>query len=50
MESLGEVQTLAKAITARDADEAARLCADHVRNAARTGMDELATEDPARLA
>jgi DNA-binding GntR family transcriptional regulator len=50
MESLGEVQTLVKAISARDADEAARLCAEHVRNAARTGMGELAHDDPRLLA
>jgi DNA-binding GntR family transcriptional regulator len=49
MESLAEVQTLAKAIAARDASEAARLCAEHVRNAARTGMDQLANDDPALL-
>lgn len=49
MESLGEVQTLVKAISVRDADEAARLCAEHVRNAARTGMAELAHDDPAVL-
>ena len=30
----------------RDADEAARLCAVHVRNAGRTGMGELAREEP----
>ena len=33
----------------RDAGEAARLCAEHVRNAARTGMDQLANDDPALL-
>jgi DNA-binding GntR family transcriptional regulator len=49
MESLAEVQTLVKAIAARDVEEAARLCAEHVRNAARTGMSELAHDDPAIL-
>lgn len=47
---LTEVQTLVQAINARDADEAERLCAEHVRNAARTGMDQLATEGEARPA
>jgi DNA-binding GntR family transcriptional regulator len=41
---------LAKAINARDADEAARLCAEHVRNAGRTGMAELKRQDSALLA
>jgi DNA-binding GntR family transcriptional regulator len=45
LEMISELQTLAKAISARDADEAARLCAEHVRNAARTGMVELAHDD-----
>lgn len=50
MEMISELQTLAKAITARDGDEAARLCAEHVRNAARTGLDELAHDDLAARA
>jgi DNA-binding GntR family transcriptional regulator len=49
-EMLRELHTLAKAINARDADEAARLCAEHVRNAGRTGMAELKRQDPALLA
>lgn len=47
MQMLTELLTLAKAINARDADKAARLCAEHVRNAARAGMDQLAQEDHA---
>ena len=50
MEMIHELQTLAQAIAARDADEAARLCAEHVRNAGRTGMDQLAHEERAVLA
>ena len=49
-EMLRELRTLAKAINARDADEAARLCAEHVRNAGRTGMAELEREGSAVLA
>jgi DNA-binding GntR family transcriptional regulator len=45
-EMLRELQTLVRAVSARDADEAARLCAEHVRNAGRTGMGELAREEP----
>jgi DNA-binding GntR family transcriptional regulator len=45
-EVLGELQALVRAISARDPDEAARLCADHVRNAGRTGLGELAREEP----
>lgn len=45
-EMLGELQALVRAISARDADEAARLCAVHVRNAGRAGMGELARTDP----
>ena len=48
-EMIAELQTLAKAIAARHADEAARLCAEHVRNAARTGLSELAQDDLAPL-
>lgn len=44
---LAELAALVDAIGTRDADEAARLCAEHVRNAGRTGMDELAREEPA---
>jgi DNA-binding GntR family transcriptional regulator len=44
---LSELTTLVEAIRARNADEAARLCAAHVRNAGRTGMAELAREEPA---
>ena len=50
LEMLRELRTLAKAINARDADEAARLCAEHVRNAGRTGMAELHRQDSALLA
>jgi DNA-binding GntR family transcriptional regulator len=50
LEMLRELRTLAKAINARDADEAARLCAEHVRNAGRTGMAELQRQDSALLA
>ncbi len=50
LEMLRELRTLAKAIGARDADEAARLCAEHVRNAGRTGMAELGREGSAVLA
>ena len=50
LEMLRELRTLAKAISARDADEAARLCAEHVRNAGRTGMAELEREGAAVLA
>ena len=50
LEMLRELRTLAKAINARDADEAARLCAEHVRNAGRTGMAELEREGSAVLA
>jgi DNA-binding GntR family transcriptional regulator len=50
LEMLRELRTLAKAINARDADEAARLCAEHVRNAGRTGMAELDREGSAVLA
>jgi DNA-binding GntR family transcriptional regulator len=50
LEMLGELRALAGAIAARDADEAARLCAEHVRSAGRTGLAELAREDPAVLA
>lgn len=42
---LAELASLVAAVTARDAAEAGRLCADHVRNAARTGLGELAHED-----
>jgi DNA-binding GntR family transcriptional regulator len=45
-EMLAELTALVGAIGARDADEAARLCAEHVRNAGRTGMAELAREEP----
>lgn len=45
-EVLAELQALVQAISARDPDEAARLCADHVRNAGRTGLGELAREEP----
>ncbi|MGH3165875.1 MAG: GntR family transcriptional regulator [Trebonia sp.] len=45
-EMLAELTALAGAIAARDADEAARLCAEHVRNAGRTGLVELARGDP----
>ena len=48
-EMIAELQTLAKAIAARHADEAARLCAEHVRNAARTALSELAQDDLAPL-
>ncbi|HEX6447975.1 MAG TPA: GntR family transcriptional regulator [Trebonia sp.] len=44
-EMLSELQALVRAISARDADEAARLCAVHVRNAGRVGLDELAREE-----
>jgi len=44
-EMLSELQALVRAISARDADEAARLCAVHVRNAGRVGLDELAGEE-----
>lgn len=50
LEMLRELHTLAKAINARDADEAARLCAEHVRNAGRTSMAELEREGTAVLA
>ena len=50
LEMLRELRTLAKAISARDADEAARLCAEHVRNACRTGLAELEREGSAVLA
>jgi DNA-binding GntR family transcriptional regulator len=50
LEMLRELRTLAKAINARDADEAARLCTEHVRNAGRTGMAELEREGTAVLA
>jgi DNA-binding GntR family transcriptional regulator len=50
LEMLSELRTLATAINARDADEAARLCAEHVRNAGRTGMAELAREGSVVLA
>jgi DNA-binding GntR family transcriptional regulator len=50
LEMLRELRTLAKAISARDADEAARLCAEHVRNACRTGLAELECEGSAVLA
>lgn len=43
-EMLKELQTLVRAISARDCDEAARLCAEHVRNAGSTGMAELALQ------
>lgn len=46
-EMLAELTALVAAIGARDADEAARLCAEHVRNAGRTGLAELAREEPA---
>ena len=44
------LRTLAKAISARDADEAARPRAEHVRNACRTGLAELEREGSAVLA
>ncbi len=50
LEMLSELRTLATAINARDADEAARLCAEHVRNAGRTGMAELEREGSVVLA
>lgn len=50
LEMLSELCTLATAINARDADEAARLCAEHVRNAGRTGMAELEREGSVVLA
>ena len=50
LEMLTELRTLARAISARDADEAARLCAEHVRNAGRTGMAEVEREGTAVLA
>lgn len=49
-EMLSELTALVEAIGARNVDEAARLCATHVRNAGRTGMAELAREEPAMLA
>jgi DNA-binding GntR family transcriptional regulator len=45
-EMLAELGRLVDAIGARNADEAARLCAEHVRNAGNTGMAELAREEP----
>lgn len=45
-EMLAELQALVRAISARDADEAARLCAEHVRNAGGAGLGELAREEP----
>lgn len=46
-EMLAELTTLVDAISARNTDEAALLCAEHVRNAGHTGMAELAREEPA---
>lgn len=45
-EMLAELTALVNAIDARDADDAARLCAEHVRNAGRTGLAELAKDEP----
>lgn len=44
-EMLAELTELVRAIGDRDAEEAARLCAVHVRNAGRTGIGELARQE-----
>jgi DNA-binding GntR family transcriptional regulator len=44
-EMLAELEALVAAVGVRNADEAARLCAEHVRNAGSTGMAELAREE-----
>jgi DNA-binding GntR family transcriptional regulator len=40
-QAVAELEAMTRAIAARDADEATRWCAEHVQNAAKTGMAAL---------